>query len=99
MNNRLILFLICSLLLSISFSSYSQANSTSKNSIGIQTGYNRGFSLTGNFTIYNIAEGLPGNIRFGIGYNRINPGNAGDARRIFINNATNGVPEKKRKIF
>ena len=99
MNNRLILFLFCSILLSVSFSSYSQTNSNSKNSIGIQTGYNRGFNLTGNFTIYNIAEGLPGNIRFGIGYNRFNPGNAADARRIFINNATNGVPEKKGKSF
>jgi len=69
MNNRLKLFISCSLLLSVSFSSHRKVNSSSKNSIGIQTGYNRGFSILGNFTIYNIAEGLPGNIRFGIGYN------------------------------
>jgi len=99
MNNRLKLFAFCSILLSLSFSIHSQVNSSSKNSIGIQTGYNRGFSILGNFTIYNIAEGLPGNIRFGIGYNELNPGNAADARRIFINNATNGVPEKKGKSF
>jgi len=99
MNNRLKIFAFCSLLLSISFSSFSQTISSSKNSIGIQTGFNRGFGITANFTIHNIAEDLPGNFRFGFGYNRLNPGNAADARRIFINNATNGVPEKKGKSF
>lgn len=93
------LFIACSLLLFLSFSSYSQVKSGSKNSIGIQTGYNRGYGITGNFTINNLAEGLPGNLRIGIGYNRLAPGNAADARRIFINNATNGVPEKKGKSF
>jgi hypothetical protein len=29
----------------------------------------------------------------------LNPGNAADARRIFINNATNGEPEKKGRSF
>lgn len=91
------LFVTSSLLLIISFSSYSQ--SSSKNSLGIQTGYNRGFGIIANFTINDIAEGLPGNIRFGVGYNRLEPGNAADARRIFINNATNGVPEKTGKSF
>jgi len=97
MKRRLTLLVASSLLLIFSFSSHSQTDS--KNSIGIQTGFNRGFGIIGNFTIHNIAEGLPGNIRFGIGYNRLNPGNAADARRIFINNATNGVPEKKAKSF
>ncbi len=31
--------------------------------------------------------------------NWMNPGSAPDARRIFINNATNGVPEKKGTSF
>ena len=35
----------------------------------------------------------------GIGYTTLDPGNASDARRIFINNATNGVPKKKGKAF
>ncbi len=99
MISRTIVFITCSLLLFISFSSHSQVKTNAKNSVGIQTGYNRGFGLNVNFTINNIAEGLPGNIRFGIGYNRLDPGNAADARRIFINNATNGVPEKKGKSY
>ena len=67
--------------------------------MGIQTGFNRGFGISGNFTIHNIVEGMPGNFRFAIGYNRLNPGNTADTRRIFINNAINGVPQKKGKSF
>ena len=97
MQRKLTLFVMSSLFLFFSFSSFGQTHS--KNAVGLQTGYNRGFGIMGNFTIFNIAEGLPGNIRFGLGYNRLDPGNAADARRIFINNATNGVPEKDGKSF
>jgi len=34
-----------------------------------------------------------------MGYTTLDPGNSSDARRIFINNATNGVPEEKAKAF
>ncbi len=95
MKKRLTLLITCSLLLLLTFTSNSQSNSA----VGIVTGYNRGLGFNASFTIKNIAEGLPGNLRFGIGYNKLNPGNAADARRIFINNATNGVPEKKGKSF
>lgn len=95
MKSRFTFFMICSLLLLITFAS----NGQSKSSVGITTGYNRGFGINANFTIKNIAEGLPGNLRFSIGYNKLNPGKAMDARRIFINNATNGVPKKKGKSF
>lgn len=99
MKRRLMLIITFFLLLITSFSSFSQVKSNSKSSVGIQTGYNRGLGIIGNYTIHHIAEGLPGNLRFGIGYNWLNPGNAADARRIFINNATNGVAEKKGKSF
>ena len=68
-------------------------------SVGIITGYNRGFGIQGNFTVQKLAEEFPFELRFGIGYNILDPGNAADARRIFINNATNGVPEKKGRSF
>lgn len=97
MQRSLLLLVTSTLFLFFTLSIYSQT--TSKNSIEIQTGYNRGFGITGFYTIHNIAEGLPGDLRFGIGYNRFNPGNAANARRIFINNATNGVPEKSGKSF
>lgn len=72
-----------------------EIKSPSKFSVGIITGYNRGFGFQGNFMVQNISSEFPFGIRLGIGYTFLNPGNASDARRIFINNATNGVPEKK----
>ena len=78
-----------------SFSGYTQTKTASKNSLTLQTGFNRGFGIMGSFSIHRIADGLPGNLRLSAGLNWMNPGNATDARRIFINNATNGVPEKK----
>lgn len=64
-------------------------------SAGVVTGYNRGYGIQANFTFHGFAKEFPFEIRFGIGYSFFNPGKAWDARRIFINNATNGVPEKK----
>lgn len=91
------LFIVCSLLFLFSSLSYSQTKSSSKTSVGLQLGLNRGFGGTGFFTIHDFAEGLPGNVRLGIGLTKLEPGDAGDSRRIFINNATNGVPEEKGK--
>jgi len=91
--------LLAMCLLICSFYGFSQTKSDSKKSVTIQTGYNRGYGVMGSFAIHNIAQGLPGNFRFGIGMNWLSPGNGADARRIFINNATNGVLEKKGKSF
>jgi len=71
----------------------------SKYSAGISAGYNRGLGFDGNFTLHNFTTGFPFEMRFGIGYASLNPGNALDARRIFVNNNTNGTPEKKGRSF
>jgi hypothetical protein len=68
-------------------------------SAGVLTGYNRGFGMHTNITAHNFAPGFPFELRLGMGYTLLNPGNAADARRIFINNATNGTPEKKGSSF
>ncbi len=68
-------------------------------SAGIKTGYNRGFGVHADFTVHKLSEEIPFKLRFGIGYNKLDPGNSFEARRIFINNATNGVPEKKGRSF
>ncbi len=52
-----------------------------------------------NATALQPLQSLPIQIRFGIGYNKLDAGNSADSRRIFINNATNGVPEEKAKSF
>jgi len=70
-----------------------------KYSTGIVTGYNRGFGVQTYLTAYNFGKSFPIDLRFGIGLTLMNPGNAADARRIFINNATNGVPEKNGRSF
>jgi len=87
--------------ISISVFSFSQNTSTkdSKFALGFSTGYNRGLGLQTDFTALNPIQSLPIHIRFGIGYTSLDPGNSSDARRIFINNATNGVPEEKAKAF
>ena len=83
--------------LSIGTMSYGQEKSGSplKFTAGIVTGYNKGYGFQGNFTAKNFEKDFPFQLRFGLGYTFLNPGNAADARRIFVNNATNGTPEKK----
>lgn len=65
----------------------------------ILAGYNNGLGFQADIMLNNFAEEFPFNLRFGTGYTFLNPGNAKDARRIFINNATNGVPEEKGSIL
>ncbi|CAH8283736.1 hypothetical protein EV196_102585 [Mariniflexile fucanivorans] len=68
-------------------------------SVGISTGYNRGLGFQISLTALKPLETLPVQMRLGIGITSLNPGNSADARRIFINNATNGVPEEKARAF
>ncbi len=63
------------------------------------TGYNAGYGIQANITLDEWSTQLPFKLRLGMGYTFSNPGHAADARRIFINNATNGVPEKKGRTF
>ncbi|MBN1791664.1 MAG: hypothetical protein JW830_14285 [Bacteroidales bacterium] len=87
----------------LGFVSFSHGQQTTSDplrfSAGVLTGYNRGFGMHANIMAHNFAPGFPFELRFGMGYTLLNPGNAADARRIFINNATNGTPEKKGRSF
>lgn len=88
-------FLLFSILLaSMAYTSNGQekAKGSSKLAAGVLAGYNRGYGFQTNLTLLNTE--LPFNLRLGVGYTILNPGNSADARRIFINNATNGTPEK-----
>ena len=80
--------------------SYAQVLPRESNlALGFSTGYNRGLGFQVSITALNPLESLPMQIRLGIGLTSMDPGNAADARRIFINNATNGVPEEKARAF
>jgi hypothetical protein len=70
------------------------AQETSKYSIGIKAGYNSGFNSQLSFTALNFIQDTSLHMRLEVGFTNLNPGNAADSRRIFINNATNGTPEK-----
>jgi hypothetical protein len=101
MNIKLLLVGSALLLLSPLSISYGQEKNKDplKCYAGIMTGYNRGFGIQTNITAYNFPKDFPLELRFGLGLSLIDPGNAADARRIFINNATNGVPEKNGRSF
>lgn len=62
----------------------------------MMVGYNGGLGFEGSLKIGQFAKGFPFHMRLGLGYSSVsNPGKAWDARRIFINDATTGDPEKK----
>lgn len=66
---------------------------------GLMFGYYGGFGVNAQLLASNFARDLPFMLRFSGGFTTINPGNSWDARRIFINNATNGAPEKSGIIW
>jgi len=45
------------------------------------------------------ADGLPFSVRLGVGYAQPDGGDAVAARRVFINDATNGTPESSGKVW
>ncbi|MBD3402042.1 hypothetical protein GF420_04035 [candidate division GN15 bacterium] len=68
-------------------------------SAGLVAGYHSGLSAQVYGQASGFAENLPLSARFSIGYSSTGPGSALDARRIFINDATNGFPEKSGRIW
>ena len=66
---------------------------------GISAGYNSGIGGQLSGTISNFVNDFPLSARFGIGYTSTNPGDPDKARKIFINDATNGVPEKSGRVW
>jgi len=66
---------------------------------GLNLGYSSGFGIQGNLTITDFALDFPLAIRLGLGYTMVDPGNPVEARVIFINDATNGVPEESGSFW
>lgn len=62
-------------------------------------GYSGGLEFQLSVTTSNFAQGFPFKAKFGIGRISLQPGHALQARRIFINDARNGIPEKKGWIW
>jgi hypothetical protein len=61
---------------------------------GVQAGYRGGEGAELDVALSNFAKEFPLAIRVGLGYSVREAGKAADARKIFINDATNGTPEE-----
>jgi hypothetical protein len=59
----------------------------------LQLGYNAGIALHAALTFDNLAQGLPFALRLGYGHTWSDPGDPLAARRVFIDNNTNGEPQ------
>jgi hypothetical protein len=58
------------------------------------TGYNGGLGVAFSGAASNFAAGFPLAVEFSIRHTRLEPGSPERARRIFINDAENGTPQK-----
>jgi len=63
-------------------------------SAGLTLGYNGGSGAQFDGRVNNLAAGFPMSMKLGLGFVKLDPGSSTDARRIFINDATNGIPEE-----
>lgn len=94
--------LTCSLLLaaaSLAAPSPGKAGERTIFSGGFMTGYYGGAGLQANIRAANFAQNLGFDVRFGIGYAKVEPGRPDEARRVFINDATNGTPEESGHLW
>lgn len=68
-------------------------------STGLMIGYTSGFGVEAFGVASNFAEGFPLQARLGLGFTSVDAGSPPEARRVFINNATNGIPEKSGQTW
>ncbi len=95
----LVLGLILSLSSAASAQNASSTESKARFSAGLLMGYSSGFSVQGYALAANFAKGFPLRARLGLAYVATEPGDALAARRIFINDATNGIPEESGRTW
>jgi hypothetical protein len=74
-------------------------STSSRFSVGGFVGYQNGLSLQAFATARNFAQGFPLQARFRLARTSVEPGSAPDARKIFINDATNGTPKEAGKTW
>lgn len=92
----LLLVIACSLL------GQSKDNSISRTthfSVGSQFGLSNGLGAQINFVTSNFADNFPFSAKIGVGISFKDPGDPLAARRIFINNNTNGIPEESGRSW
>ncbi len=80
-------------------STYSTVQSTHWLVGQVQLGYYGGVGLHASATAQNFAENFPFSVRLGLGYARVASGDAWAARRVFINNNTNGTARSNARVW
>ncbi|MCB0731628.1 MAG: hypothetical protein KDC88_11395 [Ignavibacteriae bacterium] len=68
-------------------------------SVGAQFGMFNGVGFHVNFLTSNFADNFPFSAKLGFGFSSLDPGDPLAARRIFINNNTNGIPEQSGRTW
>ncbi len=95
----LMVILLMTTLISAETAKISDSSNKPSVKIGVALGSNGGFGGEIQGMISNLTQEMPINLRFAFGYTSLKPGIPADARRIFINDATNGVPVEKGRIY
>ncbi|MCK5125592.1 MAG: hypothetical protein KAR42_05000 [candidate division Zixibacteria bacterium] len=62
---------------------------------GFEFGYYGGPGFQAYGMVSNLSAEFPMTLRLALGYTSVEPGLSAEARQVFINDATNGIPEKK----
>ncbi len=68
-------------------------------SADVLAGYQGGLSFKTSGGVSSFARGFPLGLELGLAYAIVDPGDPFPARRVFIQNATNGTPEKHGSIW
>ena len=68
-------------------------------SLGLGLGATAGFGVQGDITFQDFTRDAPLSLRLSGAYSGSDPGNALDARRVFINDNTNGTPEQSASTW
>ena len=92
LNKQIVLVLFLLLL-------FHHQGSAQNSAVGFTLGHNGGLTFRFHGLLSDFAQGFPLSVKLGIGYTSVDPGNAADARRIFINDATNGTPEQGGRVW
>ena len=62
---------------------------------GLSMGYRAGFGIQASGMVSDFTPSFPARLRLGLGYTSLDAGEPLEARSVFINDATNGVPQEK----
>ncbi|MBN1561474.1 hypothetical protein JW998_14580 [candidate division KSB1 bacterium] len=68
-------------------------------SAGLLAGSSGGPAIQVQGSVQELAQGFPFILKFAINYATLDPGDPIKVRKIFINDATNGVPEKNGQVW